>query len=380
MPSEPAAPASVESFISEAKRIFSQHCDPNNPADWLSVDDHRTAMRGLKLKGMESVGYLKRRIGKEAAAGLVFAIEARIQELLRWTELLVARGPDHRGHEDNLRCLRRDFETTDLPLLFENLRQAAGVAAPRIGKSTDQGDEASVQSYLNAKARLLAERETWRAPELPEPITTDILRLLDDLGWIEFRLWNLERLPPYELESPCEPRPHNGERAWFSPKKDGSMARSLEKVLAHNAGKPLLATEIRVTPTKRAELKVADEAAAQMPQVAGKPVGPAAKRERRATIRIDIKRQRVSCNGKTVQISGAEYQAFTRLHGAPGHEESYLALHNTIFAQDLPTLDHASDDLRPVISKLNKALRAADCACVVRANKRKKAYRLTPEK
>ena len=64
----------------------------------------------------------------------------------------------------------------------------------------------SVEDTLVDHLRVLGKTSTWKLPQLPDPITDDVLRCLDDRGWIQVRV--LKSMP---RGAPEKVRP------WFSP-------------------------------------------------------------------------------------------------------------------------------------------------------------------
>lgn len=122
----------------------------------------------------------------------------------------------------------------------------------------------SIDDTIRIHLQKLVERKSWRANELPQGCTVNVLRVLDDRGLIEFRLWERAEPNPQPFENPDPAkmvvRP-NKYCDWFSPFGQPSTAGDLLAVLAHGKVDPELAPEIRASEHGRAKLAELEMAA-----------------------------------------------------------------------------------------------------------------------
>jgi len=156
----------AEDFILDAERIVCEHCDPDNPSGWLVPSARRDAFSALRAAYESLHPLLLRQIGREAAGALTGAIFGRVDELVSYA----GPGVTDRRKKQRLETLRYWYENSDLPLLFQQLREASGAPKPTVLRAglpnpcarkfelTDAG-----RDYLNRHAA--PGRRPPRAPE-----------------------------------------------------------------------------------------------------------------------------------------------------------------------------------------------------------------------
>ena len=115
----------------------------------------------------------------------------------------------------------------------------------------------SIDDVIRIHLRALAERESWRANDLPQGCTVNVLRVLDRDGLIKFHLW--ERADPNpKPDVNDDPKMFVAQRkrytGWFSPFNDPEYGVDASDVLPKDGDDPELATEIKVSKLGTARL------------------------------------------------------------------------------------------------------------------------------
>jgi hypothetical protein len=117
----------------------------------------------------------------------------------------------------------------------------------------------SPKDWLVPYLETLSQRQSWRVNELTADFTERVLSALDETGWIEFRIWLLEEKDPKPFVSPKPedrvPMPFLGERGWFSPIRNRTVAGNLSAILSKRYDDPRLYAELRVTESGRNALE-----------------------------------------------------------------------------------------------------------------------------
>ena len=115
----------------------------------------------------------------------------------------------------------------------------------------------SIDDVIRIHLRALAERESWRANDLPQGCTVNVLRVLDRDGLIQFHWW--ERADPnLKPDVNDDPKMFVAQRkrytGWFSPLNDPEYGVDVSDVLPKDGDDPELATEIKVSKLGTARL------------------------------------------------------------------------------------------------------------------------------
>lgn len=232
----------------------------------------------------------------------------------------------------------------------------------------------SANDVFTEHLKALAQRLSWRIRELPSEITDDVLRVLDERGWVEFRLW--ERVDP-------NPKPLvNSDPAtfvvrpddycgWFSPRKDPRIVGDLSAVLASGANDPELSPEVRVSECGKAavaELAVAltdpesprnddDTPSANV----GKPDRPAHHSRSALSSPAAANRSPAQNADEAVRRLGKEWATYSELAGVTGKSEAAVrsAIYRAKQAERLTDEDERDiPDSRPGTARIEFRVRA----------------------
>ncbi|MCK4343220.1 MAG: hypothetical protein KAY37_16020 [Phycisphaerae bacterium] len=116
----------VEALISEVERVVRQHCNPDNKVGFLDAEQRNAAYRRVGCLSQGVFDCLRPRIGDAAAQDLRGAVLSRVKRLLNWADAESYGDPNivERHKARRLAALRREYETTDLPLVFTSLRNS----------------------------------------------------------------------------------------------------------------------------------------------------------------------------------------------------------------------------------------------------------------
>ncbi len=147
----------------------------------------------------------------------------------------------HHPHADKIEQVRRGMDA------FHDQQRQYEAGLERVSRAVQDVapiSETMKQAYLDAMAEheqskparseleslvKLAERKLWPVDELPADIDADVLRCLDERGWVEARYVIMQNQARYPGD-PTPPSPSPG--GWDSPLKRPSMVGSWDSFLA----------------------------------------------------------------------------------------------------------------------------------------------------
>jgi hypothetical protein len=135
-----SGPELVEALISEVKRIVAAHCNPDNPSGFLTTAQKQHACRRLFDLDAEVNAWLRPRIGQVPADDLRVALSQRLNSLLDYADAETHHDLDRpqRRKEARLEHLRYEFETTDLPLIYDALRDTVSGGKSTVNAGRDK--------------------------------------------------------------------------------------------------------------------------------------------------------------------------------------------------------------------------------------------------
>lgn len=122
-----------------------------------------------------------------------------------------------------------------------------------------------------AALRELGERSEWPVDELPRGVNVDMLRRLDDLGYVEAR-WTLL---DYRQARPSDPTPVRTPQPWVSPIRSPHMMGDWDRVTAGvERGEREHPNDVRLTERGRAALARLKDADARRSDADASPLTP----------------------------------------------------------------------------------------------------------
>ncbi len=132
-----AGKALVKDLIAETEKIVREYCNPDNPAGFLTRREQQEACRRLNTLTSEWYAWARPQIGHVEAFDVREALGQRTTLLLKYADAERHQDPNasQNRKQQGLEVLRYEYNTTDLPLIYDALRDAAGCRKKRSVKT-----------------------------------------------------------------------------------------------------------------------------------------------------------------------------------------------------------------------------------------------------